>query len=144
MMIMKRRTLAIATAGICTALLFSTTTIERAYAAEKVINLKIANFFPPPSKQSKIRKFEELAVPRRIKVSTLPGLAAHGPAMFKDRDGNSGYRIPTFITPRSDADGVGLAPWFRPPGSALMALDFYSSSRRNWRRESAHMHDNGA
>ncbi|MCZ7565050.1 MAG: hypothetical protein M5U08_15750 [Burkholderiales bacterium] len=51
---MHRRALAVAAATICATFLFSAVAVEEARAQAKVVNLKIANFFPPPSKQSKI------------------------------------------------------------------------------------------
>ena len=51
---MKKKGLVIMTGIICLMFMFATSPMDKACAAEKVINLKVANFFPPPSKQSKI------------------------------------------------------------------------------------------
>src|SRR4030042_1049551 len=68
--------------------MFSALPIDKALAAEKVINLKIANFFPPPSKQSKItQEFGEELERRsggRIKVQFFAGGSLlTAPAMYK-------------------------------------------------------------
>src|SRR3989304_9189325 len=139
MMIMKRRTLAIATAGICTALLFSTATVDRAYAAEKVINLKIANFFPPPSKQSKItQEFGEELERRsegRIKVQYFAGGSLlTGPAMFKGIEtgiADVGYSHVYYTPGRMPvSEGLGL-PVGTPTGwvGGPAGNDFYEKYR---------------
>lgn len=85
---MHRRALAVAAATICATFLFSAVAVEEARAQAKVVNLKIANFFPPPSKQSKIlQEFGEELERRsggRIKVQYFAGgsLVA-APVMFR-------------------------------------------------------------
>ena len=132
---MQRRTLAIATAAICSAFLFSALTVESAYAADKVINLKIANFFPPPSKQAKItQEFGEELERRsegRIKVQYFAGGSLlTGPAMFKGIEtgiADIGYSHVYYTPGRMPvSEGMGL-PLGVPTGwvGAHMAYDFY-------------------
>ncbi len=49
-----RRVIGVALAGIvCLGLIFTVVPLNTASAQEKVIDLKMANYFPPPSAQSK-------------------------------------------------------------------------------------------
>ena len=132
---MHRRTLAIATAALCSAFLYSSPGVENAYAAEKVINLKIANFFPPPSKQSKItQEFGEELERRsggRIKVQYFAGGSLlTGPNMFKGIESgvaDIGYTHVYYTPGRMPAsEGIGL-PLGMPTGwvGAHVAFDFY-------------------
>jgi len=132
---MHRRTLAIATASIFSALLLSTLVAERTFAADKVINLKIANFFPPPAKQSKIaQEFGEELERRsggRIKVQYFAGGSLlTGPAMFKGIETgitDIGYTHVYYTPGRMPVtEGLGL-PLGVPTGwvGAHMAYDFY-------------------
>lgn len=132
---MQRRILAIATATIFSTFVLSTLAIERAYAADKVINLKIANFFPPPAKQSKItQEFGEELERRsggRIKVQYFAGGSLlTGPAMFKGIESgiaDIGYSHVYYTPGRMPvSEGMGL-PLGVPTGwvGAHMAFDFY-------------------
>jgi len=133
---MHGKTLALATAAICSAFLVSNLAVEKAHAQGKVINLKIANFFPPPSKQSKItQEFGEELERRsdgRIKVQYFAGgslLAA--PAMFKGIEtgvADIGYTHVYYTPGRMPAsEGIGL-PIGVPTGwvGAHMAWDWYN------------------
>lgn len=132
---MQRRTLAIATAAICSAFLLSTSAVESAYAAEKAINLKIANFFPPPSKQSKIaQEFGEELERRsegRIKVQYFAGGSLlTGPAMFKGIEtgvADIGYSHVYYTPGRMPVSELIGLPLGVPTGwvGAHMAFDFY-------------------
>lgn len=133
MMMMQRRTLAIATATICSAFLLAAPGVERAYAAD--INLKIANFFPPPAKQSKIlQEFGTELEQRsggRIKVQYFAGGSLlGGPAMFKGIESgiaDIGYTHVYYTPGRMPvSEGIGL-PLGVPTGwvGAHMAYDFY-------------------
>lgn len=132
---MQRRSLIIVTAAVCSAFLFSTLAIEKTYAADKVINLKIANFFPPPSKQSKLtQEFGEELERRsdgRIKVQYFAGGSLlTGPAMFKGIESgiaDIGYTHVYYTPGRMPvSEGIGL-PLGVPTGwvGAHMAFDFY-------------------
>jgi TRAP-type transport system periplasmic protein len=140
---MQRKALAIATAAVCSAFLVSTLVAEKAQAQDKkgpaqdkVINLKIANFFPPPSKQSRITQdFGEELERRsggRIKVQYFAGgslLAA--PAMLKGIEtgvADIGYTHVYYTPGRFPAaEGVGL-PIGMPTGwvGAHVAWDWYN------------------
>jgi len=84
---MKKRVLTLAAVMLCAALLLPTAGLETARAAD-VITLKIANFFPPPSKQSQITeafgKELESRSGGRIKVNYFAGGSLLKPdAMYK-------------------------------------------------------------
>jgi len=132
---MQRSTLAIATATVFSALLLSTQAVDRAHAADKVINLKIANFFPPPAKQSKIlQEFGQELESRsggRIKVQYFAGGSLlTGPAMFKGIESgiaDIGYTHVYYTPGRMPvSEGIGL-PLGVPTGwvGAHMGYDFY-------------------
>jgi len=132
---MQKKGLVIIAGFICLMFMFSTLPTDKAYAAEKVINLKIANFFPAPSKQSKLlQEFSEEIGRRsggRIKAQYFAGgslLAA--PAMYKGIQtgiADIGYSH-VFYTPgrMPVCEGIGL-PLGVPSGwvGAHMAFDFY-------------------
>jgi TRAP-type C4-dicarboxylate transport system substrate-binding protein len=133
--IMKKKSLAIAICFMCTVFLFSTLPVGKVSAAEKVINLKIANFFPPPSKQSKIT--QEFAAELewrsggRIKVQFLGGGSLlTGPAMYKGIEtgiADIGYSHVYYTPGRMPVmELVGL-PIGTPTGwvAAHMGYDFY-------------------
>ena len=109
--------------------------IHGAFAKSDVINLKVANFFPPPSAQSKItQEFAEELTARsggRIKAQFFGGgslLAA--PAMYKGIETgitDIGYSHVYYTPGRMPVtEGIGL-PIGTPTGwvAAHMAYDFY-------------------
>ena len=86
--IMEKKGLAIVIGIMCLVFIFSSLPIDKASAAEEVINLKIANYFPPPAKQSKIaQEFGEELERRsggRIKVQYSAGSSLlTAPDMYK-------------------------------------------------------------
>ena len=73
---------------ICLMFMFATSPMDKALAAEQVITLKVANFFPPPSGQSKITEEFAAELERRsngkLKVQFFGGGSLlSAPAMFK-------------------------------------------------------------
>lgn len=114
---MQRRALAIAAAAICSAFVVSSLAVGTAQAQDKVINLKIANFFPPPSAQSKLTETWGQELEKRsngrIKVQYFAGgslLAA--PAIAKGIEtgvADIGYTHVFYTPGRFPAsEGVGL------------------------------------
>ena len=133
-MMMQRRTLAIATATICSAFLLAAPGVQEVHAAD--FNFKIANFFPPPSKQSKLlQEFSNELEQRsggRIKVQYFAGGSLlGGPAMFKGIESgiaDIGYTHVYYTPGRMPvSEGIGL-PLGVPTGwvGAHMAYDFYN------------------
>jgi TRAP-type C4-dicarboxylate transport system substrate-binding protein len=133
--IMKKKGLVIMAGIISLMFMFATSPVDKAYAAEKVINLKVANYFPPPSKQSKIT--EEFAAELqsrsggRLKVQFFGGGSLlTGPAMFKGIETgitDIGYSHVYYTPGRMPVcGGIGL-PIGTPTGwvAAHMAYDFY-------------------
>jgi TRAP-type C4-dicarboxylate transport system substrate-binding protein len=130
---MKRaRFLALAAAGLCSSLLFSPVHAQ-------VVNLKIANFFPPPSKQSKItQEFGEELERRsggKIKVQYFAGGSLlTGPNMFKGIESgiaDIGYTHVYYTPGRMPvSEGIGL-PVGIPTGwvGAHAGNDFYQHVR---------------
>lgn len=126
---MKRaRFMAVAAAGICSTFLLSAVHAQ-------VINLKIANFFPPPSKQSKIvQEFGEELERRsggKIKVQYFAGGSLlTGPNMFKGIESgiaDVGYSHVYYTPGRMPvSEGIGL-PVGIPTGwvGAHVGNDFY-------------------
>jgi len=132
---MQKRSFVIVLGIICFVFIFSTLPIDRAGAAEKVINLKVANFFPPPSKQSKItQEFSEELERRsggRIKVQYFPGgsLVA-APAMYKGIETgitDIGYSHVYYTPGRMPVTELIGLPIGTPSGwvGAHMGFDFY-------------------
>jgi len=132
---MKKKGLAIVIGIMCLVFILSTLPIDKASAAEKVINLKIANFFPGPSKQSKItQEFSEELERRsdgRIKVQFFTGGSLlTGPAMYKGIETgitDIGYSHVYYTPGRMPVcELIGL-PVGTPTGwvGAHMAFDFY-------------------
>jgi TRAP-type C4-dicarboxylate transport system substrate-binding protein len=132
---MKKKGLVVMAGVIGLMLMFTTSPVDKAYAAEKVINLKVANFFPPPSKQSKIT--EEFAAELqsrsggRLKVQFFGGGSLlSAPAMFKGIETgitDIGYSHVYYTPGRMPVcEGIGL-PIGTPTGwvGAHMAYDFY-------------------
>lgn len=74
---MKQRKPLIVAGILCLGLMVALLPFEGAKAAEKVIKLKFANFFPPPAKHSKISKEFiddlEMRTNGRVKVQYFPG-----------------------------------------------------------------------
>jgi TRAP-type C4-dicarboxylate transport system substrate-binding protein len=132
---MEKKGLAIAIGIMCLLFIFSSLPIDKARAAEKVINLKVANFFPPPSKQSKItQEFSEELERRsggRIKVQFLGGGSLlTGPAMYKGIETgitDIGYSHVYYTPGRMPVMELAGLPIGTPTGwvGAHMAYDFY-------------------
>ncbi|MBW2000336.1 MAG: TRAP transporter substrate-binding protein DctP, partial [Deltaproteobacteria bacterium] len=85
---MIKKTILLVIGICCLTLVFSTLPTDRAFAAEKVIKLKAANFFPPPSKQSRIlQEFVNELEARskgRIKIQYFAGGSLlKAPAIYK-------------------------------------------------------------
>jgi len=134
-MAMHRRILAVATPVLCSAFLLSVSAVGTAHAQAKVTNLKIANFFPPPSKQSKLlQEFGEELERRsdgRIKVQYFAGGSLlTGPNMFKGIESgiaDIGYSHVYYTPGRMPvSEGIGL-PLGMPTGwvGAHVAFDFF-------------------
>src|SRR4030042_5756100 len=132
---MENKGLAIIVGIVFFLFMFSALPIDKALAAEKVINMKIANFFPPPSKQSKItQEFGEELERRsggRIKAQFLGGGSLlTGPAMYKGIETgitDIGYSHVYYTPGRMPVcELIGL-PIGTPTGwgGAHMAFDFY-------------------
>jgi TRAP-type C4-dicarboxylate transport system substrate-binding protein len=132
---MKEKCLVIMTGIICMVFMFTASPMDKACAAEKVISLKVANFFPPPSKQSKIT--EEFAAELqarshgRLKVQFFGGGSLlSAPAMFKGIESgitDIGYSHVYYNPGRMPVcEGIGL-PIGSPTGwvAAHMGYDFY-------------------
>jgi TRAP-type C4-dicarboxylate transport system substrate-binding protein len=140
---MKKKGLAIVTGIICLMLVVSTPTIDKAYSADKVINLKIANFFPAVSKQSKItQEFSEELQRRsggRIKVQHFAaGSLLTAPGMYKGIEtgiADIGYSHIYYTTGRMPVcESIGL-PLGTTSGwvSGHMAFDFYQQFKpKEW------------
>jgi TRAP-type C4-dicarboxylate transport system substrate-binding protein len=132
---MKKKGLLILVGIVCLTFMFATSPMHEACAAEKVFNLKVANYFPPPSKQSKItQEFAEELQSRsggRLKVQFFGGGSLlTGPAMFKGIETgitDIGYSHVYYTPGRMPVcEGIGL-PIGTPTGwvAAHMAYDFY-------------------
>ena len=132
---MKEKGLVILTGIMCLMFMFSTSPVDKACAQEKVINLKVANYFPPPSKQSKIT--EEFAAELearsggRIKTQFFGGgslLKAN--AIFKGIETgivDIGYSHVYYTPNRMPVSELIGLPIGSPTGwvAAHMAYDFY-------------------
>jgi TRAP-type C4-dicarboxylate transport system substrate-binding protein len=134
---MKEKGLVIMTGIICLVFMFATSPMDKAWAAQKVIELKVANFFPPPSKQSKITQefAAELQVRSkgRLKVHFFGGGSLlSAPAMFKGIESgitDIGYSHVYYTPGRMPVtEGIGL-PIGTPTAWAggHMAYDFYQN-----------------
>jgi TRAP-type C4-dicarboxylate transport system substrate-binding protein len=132
---MKKKGLAIVIGIMCLMFIFSTLPIGKALAAEKAINLKIANYFPGPSKQSKItQEFSEELERRsggRIKTQFFAGGSLlTGPGMWKGIEtgiADIGYSNVYYTPGRMPVcELIGL-PIGTPTGwvGGHMAFDFY-------------------
>ncbi len=131
---MKLRNICLVTGIICFMLMFSTLPMDKACAAEKVIKMKIANFFPPPAKQSKIlEQFGKDLQERsggRIQVQYFAGGSLlKAPAIYngiKTGVADIGYSHVYYTPGRMPvSEGIGL-PLGVPSGwvGAHMAYDF--------------------
>ena len=132
---MKEKGLVILTGIICLMFMFSTSPVDKACAQEKVINLKVANYFPPPSKQSKIT--EEFAAELearsggRIKTQFFGGGSLlKAPAIFKGIETgivDIGYSHVYYTPNRMPVSELIGLPIGSPTGwvAAHMAYDFY-------------------
>ena len=139
---MKKQFLTIAGGILCAALLLPTAGLQTAWAAD-VITLKIANFFPPPSKQSKLTeafgKELESRSGGRIKVSYFAGGSLlKAPAIYKGIESgivDIGYSHVYYTPGRMPAsEGIGL-PLGTPSAwvGAHVAFDFYQKFKpKEW------------
>lgn len=126
-------------------LMFTVLSVGGAYAQTKVIKLKIANFFPPPAKQSKILdqfgKDLESRSDGRIKVQYFAGGSLlKAPAIYKGIESgiaDIGYAHVYYTTGRMPvSEGAGL-PLGVPSGwvGAHMAYDFYQKFKpKEWNK----------
>jgi TRAP-type C4-dicarboxylate transport system substrate-binding protein len=132
---MKKMGSVLMTGIICMMFMFATSPMDKALAADQVINLKIANFFPPPSGQSKITEEFGAELERRsggrIKVQFFGGGSLlKAPAMFKGIETgitDIGYSHVYYTPGRMPVcELIGL-PIGTPTGwvAAHMAYDFY-------------------
>ena len=132
---MGKRFLPILATLLTFAFVSSTVPMHKAHAADKVINIKVANFFPPPSKQSKItQEFAEELERRsggRLKVQFFGGGSLlTGPAMFKGIETgitDIGYSHVYYTPGRMPVSELLGLPLGVPSGwvGAHMAYDFY-------------------
>ncbi|MBW2064716.1 MAG: TRAP transporter substrate-binding protein [Deltaproteobacteria bacterium] len=140
---MIRKSLLLVCGIVCLGLIFSTLPMDKAFGAEKVIKLKAANFFPPPSKQSKIlQEFVNELETRskgRIKVQYFAGGSLlKAPAIYKGIEAgitDIGYSHVYYTPGRMPAsEGAGL-PMGVPSGwvGAHLAWDFYNEFKlKEW------------
>lgn len=142
---MRKSTLLIVTGIFCFSLIFTGLFSGDADAAEKVIKLRIANFFPPPAKQSKIveqfgKDLEERSN-GRIKVQYFAGGSLlKAPAIYKGIESgvaDIGYSHVYYTPGRMPvSEGIGL-PLGVPSGwvGAHMAFDFYQKFKpKEWNK----------
>jgi TRAP-type C4-dicarboxylate transport system substrate-binding protein len=132
---MKKKGLIILTGIIGLMFMFSASPMDKACAQEKVITLKVANYFPPPSGQSKIT--EEFAAELearsggRIKTQFFGGGSLlKAPAMFKGIEtgiADIGYSHVYYTPNRMPVSELIGLPIGTPTGwvAAHMAYDFY-------------------
>ena len=120
---------------ICAMFMLLTLPVSQAPAAEQAINLKVANFFPPPSGQSKMTEEFAAELERRsngkLKVQFFGGGSLlSAPAMFKGIESgitDIGYSHVYYTPGRMPAtEGIGL-PLGTPTAwvGAHMGYDFY-------------------
>jgi TRAP-type C4-dicarboxylate transport system substrate-binding protein len=131
----KKKGFAIVIGIVCLMFMFSTSPVDKAHAQGKVINLKIANYFPPPSKQSKItEEFGAELESRsggRIKVQFFGGGSLlKAPAMFKGIETgitDIGYSHVYYTPGRMPVSELIGLPIGTPTAwvAAHMAYDFY-------------------
>ncbi|MDF1552027.1 MAG: TRAP transporter substrate-binding protein [Deferrisomatales bacterium] len=139
---MKRQLLTTAVAVLCAALLLPAAGLQTA-RADDVINLKMANFFPPPSQQSKIteafaKELEERSG-GRIKVQYFAGGSLlKAPAIYKGIESgivDIGYSHAYYTPGRMPlAEGAGL-PLGTPSAyvAAHMLYDAYNKFKpKEW------------
>ena len=133
---MRQKNLLIVMGILCLGVMIALMPFEGAHAKGKVINLKIANFFPPPSKQSKILdqlgKDLEKRSGGRIKVQYFAGRSLlKAQAIYKgvaSGIADIGYSHVYYTPGRMPvSEGAGL-PLGVPSGwvGAHMAFDFYN------------------
>jgi TRAP-type transport system periplasmic protein len=138
---MKKKGSVVMTGIICLMFMFATSPMDKALAAEQVINLKVANFFPPPSGQSKITEEFAAELERRsngkLKVQFFGGGSLlSAPAMFKGIETgitDIGYSHVYYTPGRMPVcEGIGL-PLGTPTAWAgsHMAYDFYEKFKPN-------------
>ncbi len=128
---------------LCLGLMLTFLPFETVQAKDKVINIKIANFFPPPSKQSKItEQFGQELEWRsggRIKVQYFAGGSLlKAPAIYKGIESgitDIGYAHVYYTPGRMPvSEGAGL-PMGLPSGwvGAHVAFDFYNKFKpKEW------------
>jgi TRAP-type C4-dicarboxylate transport system substrate-binding protein len=120
---------------ICLMFMFATSPMDKALAAEQVITLKVANFFPPPSGQSRITEEFASELERRsngkLKVQFFGGGSLlSAPGMFKGIETgitDIGYSHVYYTPGRMPvSEGIGL-PLGTPTAwaGAHMGFDFY-------------------
>ena len=132
---MKKKGLIVMTGVICLMFMFATLPMDKALAAEQVINLKVSNFFPPPSKQSKITEDFAAELERRsggkLKVQFFGGGSLlKAPAMFKGIEtgiADIGYSHVYYTPGRMPVSELIGLPIGTPTGwvGAHMGYDFY-------------------
>ncbi|MDP2643516.1 MAG: TRAP transporter substrate-binding protein [Desulfobacterales bacterium] len=140
---MKKKGLVIATGTVCLMLMFSTAPAGKAEAADPVIRLKMANFFPPPSKQSKIaQEFADDLGKRskgRIQVQYFAGGSLlNAPAIYKGIESgiaDIGYSHVYYTPGRMPVSEGGGMPLGTPSGwvAAHVVYDFYQEFKpKEW------------
>lgn len=140
---MKKKGLLLISGIVCLTFILSISPLAKTYAAEKVIRLKAANFFPPPSKQSKIlQEFVNELEARskgRIEIQYFAGGSLlKAPAIYKGIEAgiaDIGYSHVFYTPGRMPAsEGAGL-PMGVPSAwvGAHVAWDFYNKFRlKEW------------
>jgi TRAP-type C4-dicarboxylate transport system substrate-binding protein len=142
---MKQKSLLGVIAILCLGLMFTFLPLESVQAKDKVIKLKIAQFFPPPSKQSKILeqfgKELEWRSAGRIQVQYFAGQSLlKAPAMYKGIEAgitDIGYAHVYYTPGRFPvSEGAGL-PIGLPSGwvGGHVAFDFYNKFKpKEWNK----------
>jgi len=133
---MRRNKLLIAVGMLCLGLLVVAPVFDGAYAAEKVIRLKAANFFPPPSLQSKYLGYfcDELEkrTNGRVKVDYLAGGSLlKAPGMYQgivNGVTDIGYSHIEYTPGRMPVSGATELPLGYPSAwvSSQVSNDFYN------------------
>jgi len=138
---MRHKRLLIVTGILCLGLMFTVLSVGGVYAAP--IELKIANFFPPPSKQSKILdefgKELERRSGGRIKVQYFAGGSLlKAPAIYKGIEAgiaDIGYSHVYYTPGRMPVSEAAGLPMGVPSGwvGAHMSFDFYQKFKpKEW------------
>lgn len=142
---MKQKSLLAVVGILCLGLMFAFLPFDTVQAKDEVIKLKIANFFPPPAKQSKILdqfgKELEWRSGGRIKVQYFAGRSLlKAPAMYKGIEAgiaDIGYAHVYYTPGRMPvSEGAGL-PIGLPSAyvGAHVAFDFYNKFKpKEWNK----------